>query len=414
MTRLRQLVASRGLEAAALFTVATSILTAIIIARTLGPTGRGQVVILATWGQALAWICGLSIDKALIARNTDGERQTSIPIGAGLSLLMVVGGTATAITALITAALYQNLLMPCALAVVLLGTIACDAKAAQLLVAERWRSFALLRFMQPAVYLIGCSLSAAWVKSQDAAFDFIVLALCLSVVGPALLVGGRLKLQIRGRYNIDFRELASFAGGYHVGSVLSFLSTRIDVMAVSLLFGLREVGLYAVASSVGQLAMVFGSASLIRGITGKSGSSGIDRLGLIAVSTMTGLIVIGAPLLVVAAYGEPFAPAASPARYLCLAGLMLYIRQGMNGWLAGAGKSWDTAIANGAGVAVFVAFVALADSMEALAVLTTLSAAVSTGTAYLLVHRLAPRAEAQKGVQRLTRREPSMASLDKE
>ncbi|MFI5494856.1 lipopolysaccharide biosynthesis protein [Actinoplanes sp. NPDC051859] len=394
LRRIQHLVtAKRGLEAAALFTVVSSVLTGILIARTLGPTGRGQIVVVATWGQALGWVCGLSVDKALIARHgAERRRLTSMPVSSGVLVMLAFGALAALVSGFAFTGLLADPSLCIALALVVLGTIACDARAAHLLVHESWGSYALLRFMQPAIYLLGCLIALSLAGPDSTApIDLIAFALCISVCAPPVLIGGWSRVSLRLPRRAELKEVARFSGGYHVGSVLSFLASRIDLIVVSALFGLTEVGLYAVASSLGQLASIFGAANLMRGLTGRTRRSGIDVGGLLAAAAMTVAVAASAGWLITTVYGTEFAGAGEITRYLCIGGLLFYIRQGLNGQLAGLGRTWATAWANGVGVAAFAALAPFAHSLAQVAVFSSAAAAMSTAASYVLLRRSMPQ-----------------------
>ncbi|BFU42441.1 lipopolysaccharide biosynthesis protein [Krasilnikovia sp. MM14-A1004] len=378
----------RGLELAAVLTAVASLLAGVLIARMLGPSGRGQLVVVATWGQALAWVGGLSVDKALMARNSsDGRRQTDMPVASGLLVLLFLGGIVAIGSVFGSAEILASPVMRVALAVAVLGTVAFDARAAHLLVHDRWREFALLRFAQPATYLVGSLCAAALTAWHAAAgVHLFVVALCLSLWAPAVFVGGLPRPRIVVPRKVEMRPMFAFAGGYHVGSVLSYLSSRIDLMVVSVYFSAADVGLYSVASTMGQLAMMFGSANLIRGITGKLKSTDhVDRGGLAAAGLLTLVVAGGATWLLTHVYGPEFTAGGGLARWLCLGGLLFYLRHGFNGQLTGVGKPWATAAANGIGVAGFLVFLPLMRTTTEVAVVSVAATALSTAVAYLLL-----------------------------
>lgn len=380
---------TRSLELAALFSLVVSLLTSVILARTVGPAGRGEVVVIATWAQLMGWAGALSIDKALMARRSDGHRQIGVPTAEGLSTLLSAGFLAAVLSLFISGLLLSSPLLRAAMFVAVLGTVAVEARAAALLVHERWRAYAALRFAQPLGYLLGCSLAAGLATISPAiGVGAFVVALCVSLWLPALFIGGLPQPNFRWPDAVQLRALFAFAGTYHVGTVLYVASTRIDVMTMPMRFTSAEVGVYAVATSAGQLVALLGSSNLIRGLTGQvSFAQRIDRAGFAIAAVLAASTAAIVGWLVPFVYGAAFAGATLPARLLCLSGLLLYVTQGINGQLAGRGRPWATALVNGAGVLSFMAMFSLSDTLAEVAAANIVSAAMSLLLAWWLSGR---------------------------
>lgn len=367
-----------------------ALVTSVMIARVAGPTGRGQIVALATWAQVLGWAGGLSIDKALLARRGDDGRRhaADVPMAAGLSALLSAGALAAVLSVAVGRSVLDGAVFVAALPVAVFGTVAVDARAATLLARGDWRSYVLLRIGQPVTYLLGCALTAVSAPEEHAVVGF-VLALCVSGWLPALLVGGLPRLRVRRPDGAQLRVLFAFAGAYHLGSVLSVLNTRFDVLAMSVRFTAAEVGVYAVAASAGQVVALLGSAGLMRGLAGRVGPAGrIDRAGLALAALLAVSVAAAAGWLVPAVFGDAFAGAVWPARILCLSGLLVYLTQALNGQLAGSGRPWATVAVNGAGTLTFAALLPFADTIVEVAVVNVTAAAGAAATALYLAIRL--------------------------
>src|SRR5689334_13551337 len=146
LTSLRSpLKNSRQLELAVLAGAVLSMVSGIVVARTVGPHGRGQVVLVTTWAQSLGWAGGLSIDKALIAR----RQQWSGSARADLTFMALFGGIGSVSAGLVTMLATDNLRFALAISAGVLGTVASDARAATLILNDRWGSYALFRILQP-------------------------------------------------------------------------------------------------------------------------------------------------------------------------------------------------------------------------------------------------------------------------
>lgn len=384
---------ARTVELAALLGPVVSLVAGIVIARTVGATGRGQIIVILTWAQVAGWAGGLSIDKAIVARDAIGGRRVTVPVGAGLSALLVAGLLAALTSILVSGLLEGSPMLRAALFVCVLGTVAVDARAATLLHQDRWQTYAALRFAQPLTYFGGCCVAAALTAHRpELGIGAFIVASCASLWLPAIFIGGAPRPTVRWPSIAHVRALFAFAGAYHVGSVLYFVSIRIDIMMMSIRFTDSDVGIYAVASSAGQMVALLGSVSLVRGLTGRTGGANrLDRTGLAVAAGVAAMIAATVGLLVPIAYGSEFVAATLPAQILCAGGLLVYVTQGLNGQLAGAGRPWDTALVNVGGAATFVVLIPWMKTIYEVAAASATSSAVALSLAFFLIRRQ-PRA----------------------
>ncbi len=381
---------ARSLELATVFGAGVSLLTGVLIARIAGPAGRGEIVTIATWAQVLGWTAGLSIDKAMIARrDPGGPRHANVRVAVGVSMMLSVGTLVAGLSLFATGLFLDSLTLRAGLAVVVLGSVATDARAAALLTSDRWQAYALLRFSQPVIYLSGSALAAALTTSHpEAVVPAVVLALGTSVWLPALVIGGLPRLRASWPQPPDVREIYSFASAYHVGSVLFVVGSRIDLIVMPFLFTTRDIGSYSVASSAGQFVMLVGSANLMRALTGRvyPGRS-VDRGGLAFVTLLATSIAASAEWIIPFMYGSAFGNVTVPTQLMCLVGVVVYVRQGLNGLLAGVGRPWATSIVNGSGPLTFVALLPIAETLSEVAAVSVASACVSLAMAWWLRRR---------------------------
>jgi O-antigen/teichoic acid export membrane protein len=308
-----------------------------------------------------------------------------VPLAAGLSTLVTAGVLAALGSTVLGGVFGPGPGVVWAVAGGVLGTVLVDARAAALLVRDDWDAYVALRFAQPVCYLLGCVgaalLSQVW---PAASVELFLAAYVLSLWLPALGVGGRPDWAPRRPTWAQLKTLLAFAGAYHAGSVLYFVSLRIDLMTMPLRFSAAELGVYAAAASAGQLAALLGSASLIRGLTGRAGD-GIDRTGLVlAVGVSVGAAAAVGWLLPLF-YGSAFAAAVLPARILCLGGVMAYLVQTLNGRLAGGGRPAATVPVNLVNVVGFLALLPFTHTLAGVA----LANVASTGAALAVASSLA-------------------------
>ncbi len=382
---------ARSLEFTAVLTPAVAAVTSVLIARTVDAAGRGEVVLIATWAAMTGWIGVLSIDKAMIARSgVDNQRQTDIPLAAGLTVLLTAGTVAALLGTLVSVPLMDHGLLRAAMFATVLGTVAVEARTAALLISDQWRQFVALRFAQPAVYLAGCATVAALATVfPSLGVDAFLGALCVSLWLPALFVGGLPRWRPRLPTIRQLRTMFAFAGAYHLGAVLNLLSLRVDVLAMPLRFGLTEIGIYAVACSAGYIVAPLASAGLIRNLAGRAGQPGragpIDLPGLAIATALAASVAVLIGWLIPLVYGPAFAAAIAPAQVLCLGGVLRYVTQGINGQLAGQGRPGATALVNGVAVVTFLALFPRCDTLVELAAAGVASAVTALCVAWYLI-----------------------------
>jgi O-antigen/teichoic acid export membrane protein len=398
---LRALLRERGLEVVMLATPAVSLVASVLIARSVGPSGRGHLVTLATWGQVLAWVSGLSIDKALIASRTSSPGTDPAPlVRSGVTVMLLAGGLGAAASVAVGASLFDHWYLLALIPAVVLGTVLVDARAATLLVADRWRPYVLLRGAQPVVYLAGCAVAFAVPGLGDATrVGVFALALVASVWLPALALGGAAGPRLRRPDRVHVRALAGFGAKYHAGLVLHFLNSRIDLLAMPLLFSAAQVGVYAVATSAGQIVALLGSASLIRGLAGRTvRGRRVDRAGrVLAVAVAAGSGGLSTWLIPLF-FGEAFAGAVRPAQLLCVGGVLMYVLQGLNGKLAGDGSPQATILVNAVGTVSFMILLVFARTIDGVAVANVVSTALALACAWWLSRRVADAGAVRAGV----------------
>src|SRR5438477_11424 len=93
----RLLAHNRALEAILIGNAATGILASIVMARSIGPAGRGTVVTLTVWGQVLGWLATLSLDKALVVLTAGTRPVVSPDEGLQAARRIIIGTSCLAI-----------------------------------------------------------------------------------------------------------------------------------------------------------------------------------------------------------------------------------------------------------------------------------------------------------------------------
>lgn len=334
------------------FTLATQIacyalnfLSGVIIARNLGPAGKGTLTLVVLTHVLLLTVSNLGLAAAcsfMIAKRGFSLGQVSLhAMAAALGLGLVTFG----LTAVVVNFLPVGPISPNQRGYVLLA-----AGLAPLALTTQFLSGALQGAGQ-IVWLNGLTLAQAIINAAGLALFLLVLRLglpgglsawsvttistCLLTVFIALWRARRLGSRTaRGamRWN---RALASEAFHYGIraypSGVVSFLNLRSDQFLLGYLAGAASVGVYSVAVTIAELMLFFPralAAALLPRITGADSVSARHMAASACRHTMGGALISGAALvpiglLIPLLFGEVYRPAVVPF-LLLLPGLGAY------------------------------------------------------------------------------------------
>ena len=378
---------NRALEAMLIGTQVAGLFGSVVIARSVGPTGRGTIVTVTVWGQLLGWLAALSLDKALMVLGSDGAAAAASDDALRATRVPVLGTSALAAVAalFLGSHLFTSIWFTLALAALAVATAQAELVAGWLLARGRRQHFLYWRLLQPALYLVIVSFAALLLRSTTTTERTIVIAIgaAASMVGPvvcALAVLPRHPLVVtRG-----IRPLLKFGATAHVASILQFLNVRLDMLVLTLIVSPERLGQYAVGAALGQLALLTATAGFIRGITGQSKATDFIGIGIAAALGL--LVIIAAPLLIPLVFGPSFQAAVPIARILAIGGVVNYALLATSGRLLSRRKPWTVALSEGIGVAVFGIGIAVSPTLQGAAWSSVLSF-----TASLLVAQVALR-----------------------
>src|SRR5450759_1230000 len=139
----RALNHNRALEAMLIATTASGVLAAIVVARSIGPTGRGTIVALTVWGQILGWLATLSLDKALVVL-TSGKHPVASPdegLRAVRAPVLAASCVAVFASVLLGNYLFSNAWLTFALAAFAVATAQAELIGARFLAMGRRQAF---------------------------------------------------------------------------------------------------------------------------------------------------------------------------------------------------------------------------------------------------------------------------------
>ncbi|MBC5809221.1 MAG: polysaccharide biosynthesis C-terminal domain-containing protein [Candidatus Eremiobacter antarcticus] len=308
-----------------------SILTGVIIARTLGPSGKGIYS-----GVQLLHTAVLSVSS-----------------GVGGAITYYLTKRAQPITALIPA-LLRILLMVCCLAwaALALWALLRGITTVQIIFMVVVPASVVLSW-QPAIFIsldriknlnyqnVGLALTTLVAVSVvllvfHAGTSAAIIAWVICVYGTALVVIAftikAVRAESRASEPVALAQLLSFGFRSSLTGALSFMNSRVDSLIVIGLIGISGFGIYSMATGIAEVLYMISQAlgtSIARSIgvsdfhTSALITAKAIRLNTIVVGLVSALLFAFAPFLIDKVYGRLFDPAAAPLRIL-LPGLVIF------------------------------------------------------------------------------------------
>lgn len=326
-----RVLAPMGFDASILL---LNLTTGIIVARALGPSGRGEIAAILLVAQLAVWFFSGGATEAVgfrLARHPDdGPRLlgTWLAIGVPLSLL-AIGVAELALPVLFSAQTPDTIALGRIYVAIVPLMMLQAAQNGMLLGSHDFLFYNLTRFAQPAVVAAGyLALWAVGALSVELALTINAIA-----TGTGFAVAG-VRLLLKQGIGPPSRKLAretlSFGLRTHMGSMAGLVSARLDLLIVPAFLGAAAVGLYSVATNVTSIISTLTAtiATLVMPVAARRHSQSPRTV----VRTLQVVLLIGTaiaiPLAVLAnialdvVYGADFEGAATALRIL-LPGVVL-------------------------------------------------------------------------------------------
>jgi O-antigen/teichoic acid export membrane protein len=380
---------TRALEGMYLGAQVLGTVASVVIARSVGPAGRGSIITLVVWAQLLGWISAFSLDKAIVVLSRSSTARAIDPDGAlawSRRMVTMLSVPVAILCLVLGRHLFHDWVWSIYLVIGSLATAHGELNAGWLLAKKRMVGFILYRLAQPTLYFAGCTLVALLLHSDSTQVRVTALAVAtvISLVVPVVLVFFITPWRIRTR--IPGNGLFRFAASAQVANAMQYLNSRLDIVSLSLLASPREVGLYSVGYATGQATVLLGSAGIIRGITGRA--TKLDRGGVLATALLGCLIALFSPIVIPLVFGQAFTPSIRVAQIIALGGAISYAMQSVSGRLLGAGRPWLMALAEGCGAVAFGIGIAISRQIDVVALSSVASFAVSLAVAQLCLAKI--------------------------
>lgn len=374
--------ASRALSASFGATIAIQLLnvaTGILLARTFGPQNRGAVAAAMLWPSVLSAIGQLGLSESATYHAARGRASVGRLLGSGLGLWaaqsVVFVALGAAILPLVLGRQSQETVQN---AYLFLAFIPLSTGALLLMGLlnglHRYRAFQVLRFVAVGGTALALFALAALgeLSVRVAVVCHLAGTLLAGMIAVVLVFGAE-----RTRPSFDravAREMLGYGVRSHASTISLQFNERADQLVISAFLAPALLGLYVVAVTLAALTNVVGHSIgyVALPLIARLGSEA-DRarsaarmvsLALFLSLAATIPVIVFAPALIKLFFGSDFAAAATPARVLLVAAVLLSTNRTMEAVFRGVGRPLDAGVAEL--IALGVTFAGLATLLPAL------------------------------------------------
>jgi O-antigen/teichoic acid export membrane protein len=369
-----------------------NMISGVLIARLLGPTGKGQLTAVLLWPGLLVAVGSLGLGSAVVyftARAAGRERDIS---ATAFAIVLVESGALVAVGLLMTSHVLGHY-GPHIVAIGLLNLTWIPpyllATAALSVLQGRFelQAFNLLRLSATAASvaaLLGLALanqlSVLTVVLVTLGANFLNLALCFSVLGRRGWIGFRPKANL-------VRPLMVYGLKSYSGNMAGLINASADQAIIALFLAPAALGLYSIAVTLTALIGLLTSSLGLVAFPAVAGTkshaerlrqlSEFVRASLVMSALVAVALALAAPFLIRLFFGPGFAPATPVAQVLLLAAVFL----GMNRVLGEAVRGFNKPLIPGLAEGI-AAVVTLASLAALLPLLGIMGAAIASLLAY--------------------------------
>jgi len=335
------------------------LLTGTLLARTLGPYGRGLMTTVLIWPLMLTWAGGMSLGYANIYYGSSGatvrRRLFANSFWAALVLGIIVGGVASFILPLYIPLTPQQHLLLMIILWTLPASLWADYAATLLNSTSRFDQLGLVRLASPALTAV-CLL--------------ILWQMHLLTVMSALLTnwaGSWLQLGLTLRYLavddcISFRpdvallrQSLSYSSKMHIGTLANLANGRLDQLVMTAIVAPKALGLYAFSVTLSEMLKQIAASIATVMYPKVSGEMDDYERGILAARTTRWMLIVVsicatvlffiAPWIVPFVWGNRFAEAVPTLRVLLPGTVALCVAITMVTNIRGTGKPGVTTTA---------------------------------------------------------------------
>ncbi|WP_313638154.1 oligosaccharide flippase family protein [Paenibacillus sp.] len=336
---LKRFTKSKGNSSAAMKTMIVSvlvllinILTGVLTAQYLGPTGRGEQTAMMNWSQFLAFSMSFGIPSALIYNAKKNPDDAGVLYR--MSLLLGIGfGIVAMIIGILVLPYWLKSFSPEVVAFAQWSMIQCPLMVVSQInnaayqFRGEYQKFNGLRYVIPLLTLviIGILIMGGWMNPFTTALAYLVPGAPL-FIGMTISLLRTYRVKMKDAY-LNFKRLFTYGLGSYGNDLLGQFSYYIDQIVIAGLLRPADLGLYVVAVSLSRMVTFFSSSITVVLFPKASELSKEEAISLTfkafrisTTFTLLGSLVlmVVAPLVIPLLYGKDFNTALTVFRLLLL------------------------------------------------------------------------------------------------
>jgi O-antigen/teichoic acid export membrane protein len=310
------------------------LVTGLVSARLLGPTGRGELAAIVSVTLVTASLTAFSLAESTVYHlaSTEDQQERSKIVSAALGLAVLLSGFGVATVLLVDHLLFdENRVL--ASAIMFAGMVPLYHLTMVLVaffqVTGAAGSWSLLRALPQVGYAAGCVLYLATGMGQ-VPLDYLLaqLAANAALLLCAIVLLRRQRLRLRWPTVLLLRSLFIYGLRLHPSAVGQNARDHLDRLVLTILLPSAALGYYASSSTLAACLAVFGLTadlvvfphlSRLSASTRRYRLVSVVRLGFITILAASGTIALLAPLIVPFLFGASYLPAVPITQVLCAA-----------------------------------------------------------------------------------------------
>lgn len=340
--------------------VALGSLGGLMLARGLGPTGRGEFAIAWVWPSVVGMLATIGLPQATcywVSRDPE-ERDSYLSTCTLLVavIAIAVGLVGYYVSSQVAAA--SNVIFGLKVFFLTAPLQMVPAVWAGALQATNVRLWNIVKVIQPIGYVVGLiAITAAGALTVKSAVIVLVISLGLRAIGGVVFVGRCFGRWTKPRGAV-VRPLFQFGSKSIAAQAPLTLNARLDQLVLSVVVPSTAVGQYALAFSLSQLAtpftQAFGEIAFPSMAASRAGRQEKIKKQALAGSLVVALLVLlplmlAAPWLIPTIFGAGFSAAVPSFLILAPAGVILAMNRVSESVLRGQGDPFPAAIGEAIG-----------------------------------------------------------------
>jgi O-antigen/teichoic acid export membrane protein len=344
--------------AMAVLSVAIGLGSSVAISRSLGPTGKGGYDLAVASAALTVMIIGFPHPSGVTMAVARGVGS---PIPLLITLLrLAVGQAALAwvLLSIVSATPLGAAVLPMDRSPLVLAAIAALVGATSALgyarsvltglqqfVAANWRD--LLGRTATVGLLLAAVVLGVRFNHEASPWPLLVATVAGTILTAVFMIQGMARLRLEREGPTGLRDVVGYSRPMYLGNLVQFLNYRLDVFLVAAFAGLRELGLYTLAVTIGQLLLIVSNAAagvLFPRVAAASPdiaareAARLTRTALLAgIVGAVGLALVATPLIGIV-YGQAFAGSVPPLLALLPGIVALMAASVLASYIAGLGK----------------------------------------------------------------------------